>query len=424
MKLEQQIRKIIGLVREKQPEILVVGPPRSGFTLLISIINNLLARKKYKINVLRYELRSFMPDASDRVSNAIKQYFSTKAGPEDLIYSPEFQFFLGGPKWLSKANDNEARVRKYIGLRGRGDLLLILNFPKFVLNHDNVTHSHYSPGKWADDIYYNDYLKLSSVRNPIDIINSSVFSLNALTGEYIDRYTDENPDSIRDNLAKYKLTDLNFIEGLIQPLITYFTDFLAVRDKYYVMKWEDLITHPEHTISRISKFINLPIETDVAISLWSEMNLKNQTAHHRHNFRKGIIGDWKNHLLNEHLEVLKSHGFDIYLKELGYDKIEYFKKDAYTDFQKEIEKFLKQKRVYRYFEDQDLFTFAFNKSNFQSAKYEFSQIKGDNGVEVERSTINDMPLLEGLVQTVEVALESTNQIFRDIGKRNTDEIKS
>ena len=100
-----------------------------------------------------------------------------------------------------------------------GDFLAVYSLPKLVMDFDNVIHSHYEPGIWLEDPYYRDYIKFSSIRNPLDTINSAVFSINALAGEYINRYINEDTNAIRDRLALPKLTDLNFIEGLISPLL-------------------------------------------------------------------------------------------------------------------------------------------------------------------------------------------------------------
>ena len=52
----------------------------------------------------------------------------------------------------------------------------------------------------------------------------------------------------------------------------------------------------------------------------------------------------------------------------------------------------------------NLFTFAFNKSNFRSSKYDFVSFSGDNGVEIERSSIKDENLLRGFMKATEQAL--------------------
>ena len=52
-KLTRTLRKIRDRFYDEQPLLLVAGPPRSGFTLLISILNQLLSLKRFKRVPLR-----------------------------------------------------------------------------------------------------------------------------------------------------------------------------------------------------------------------------------------------------------------------------------------------------------------------------------------------------------------------------------
>ena len=239
--------------RQEQPKLMVIGPPRSGFTLLISVLHNLIRHAKLKGTPLMHELQDYIPRASDDIDRTIRDYFKSHINPDNLIISPEFRLLVGGPKWIERDKKDNAFIRKYIGIKGRGDFLAIFTLPKFAMDYYPIIHSHYKPDVWLEDPYYSDYLKLSSVRNPVDILHSSVFSINALTGEYIDRFINEDETAIRENLALYKLTDLNFIEGLIAPLLGYFKTFMKVKDRYMIMRWEDLITEPEKTINAVAK---------------------------------------------------------------------------------------------------------------------------------------------------------------------------
>lgn len=415
MNIKRLIKRILDVFRDEQPKLLVVGPPRSGFSLFISILNHLLRFKRLRRGPLGNDLNDFIPKASGDVYRAIEEYFAKHMDLDNLIISPEFKLLVGGPKWLSKDTNDLACIRKYIGIKGMGDFLAVFSLPKYVMDFYSVIHSHYEPHRWLEDPYYTDYLKFSSTRNLLDIINSSMFSLNALTGEYIDKYVNEDTNAIRDSLALYKLTDLNFIEGLIAPLLDYLKAFITIRDQYFVMRWEDLITEPEKTIFAISKAAGISVPESVPKEIWNKMKYKNQTAHHRHNFRKGIIGDWKNHLVNAHLEILKGHGFDEYLEVFGYESIQYLDKREYTPFQKTVEKYMTQGQVYDEFGDQDLFTFAFNKSNFRSSKYDFSRYASDNGtVEIERSSIKDEALLKGFMDATEKALDPITESLKAI----------
>jgi len=159
----------------------------------------------------------------------------------------------------------------------------------------------------------------------------------------------------------------------------------------------------------------IDVSSGVASGIWESMKNKNQTTHHTYNFRKGVIGDWKNHLLNEHLEILKGHGFDEFTEAFGYGKIEHLDQKDYTPFQRRVDEYVKRGKVFKEFEDPNLFTFAFNKSNFRSAKYDFVSYAGQGDVEIERSSIKDEELLKGFISVTEKVLgpikESLNAIY-------------
>jgi hypothetical protein len=321
---------------------------------------------------------------------------------------------VGGPKWLNPKNPEMAHIRKYIGIKGISDFLAVLSIPKYAMDYDRVIHSHSHPDRWLADSYYSAHIKFASIRNPLDVLNSSVFSLNALTGDYIDQNTNEDSNTIRERLGLYKYTDLNFIEGLINPLLDYLQVFVTVKDRYFVMRWEDLITDGAKTIFAISQQARLPVAESVAENLWNEMKFRNQTLHHRHNFRKGIIGDWKNHMVNEHLDIIKNHGIEEHMQELGYGKIQYLNENDYTPFQKKVAKYIHSGTVFDEFDDPDLFMFAFNKSNFRSSKYDFISYTNGGLVEIERSSIKDEVLLKGFLDAVELNLKPINESIKGI----------
>jgi hypothetical protein len=408
-KLIRTLRKIRNRFYDEQPKLLVVGPPRSGFTLLIAILNKLLNLKRFKRGPLREEMNSLIPQASKEIHRAVEEYFAKHIDIGNLVISPEFQLLVGGPKWLSKDSPEIAHVRKYIGIKGMGDFLAVLSIPKYAMDYDRVIHSHNHPDRWLTDNYYHDHIKFASGRNPIDVLNSSVFSLNALTGDYIDQNLNEDSNTIREKVGLYKLTDLNFIEGLVNPLLDYLETFVRIIDHYFIMKWEDLITEPEKTIVSISENAGLSISKIVAKKIWNDMKYKNQTAHHRHNFRKGIIGDWQNHLINEHLEIIKGYGLEEYMEVFGYGKIQYQNRKAYTPFQQKVEKYIKTGQIYNEIDDPDLFMFAFNKSNFRSKKYDFVRYTNNGLVEIERSSIKDEKLFNGFMDAVEKRLRPINE---------------
>ena len=81
------LRKVRDQFRDEQPKLLVVGAPRSGFALLISILNHLLRYNRFRRDPLRQELQSFIPRASTQVCNAIEDYFRSQLDLKDLIIS-------------------------------------------------------------------------------------------------------------------------------------------------------------------------------------------------------------------------------------------------------------------------------------------------------------------------------------------------
>jgi hypothetical protein len=414
MNIRKTLGKIKDQFREKQPTLLVVGPPRSGFTLLISILSQLIIMKSFKKIPFRNELTTFIPMVSKDIYKTIEKYFSKHIDIINLVIAPEFKLLVGGPKWLSKENREMAKVRKYVGIKGLGDFLAVLSIPKYAMDYYHVIHSHNYPNLWLKDKYYEDHIKFASIRNPIDIINSSVFSLNALTGDYIDNHLHEDANAIREKLGLYKLTDLNFLEGLINPLLDYLKSFVQIRDRYIIMKWENLIKEGGKTIFSIAESAGLSVKEVTAKKMWDKMKYKDQTADHRHNFRKGVIGDWQNHLINEHLEIIRGHGLEDYMEVFGYGKIHYQDRNNYTPFQQKVEKYIRTGKVYNEIDDQDLFMFAFNKSNFSSNKYDFVSYKKSGLVEIERSSIKDEALLNGFMEALEKTLRPINESINAI----------
>src|SRR5207247_1065249 len=140
--------------------------------------------------------------------------FSRFGITDDLVFNGEFHRLVGGPKWLDKANPKLACFRKYFGIRGQGDFLSVTSHPREVMEFYPVVHSHTAPELWLKEAYYASFAKFASVRNPIGIINSASFSLNAMASEYLQRsMPGESEDIIRQRHGLYKLTDLDFVRG-------------------------------------------------------------------------------------------------------------------------------------------------------------------------------------------------------------------
>ena len=401
---------------------LVVGAPRSGFALLASVVIHFVPYAPNKADTKQRIFNALISELGNHISTSIIQQFSAHGITNDLLYNPNFRYIVGGPKWLSDHRPDYACFRKYIGVRGMGDFTLITSHPRQVLDMDEVVHSHSDPGLWLNHPGYSDYTKFASVRNPVGILNSSVFSLNALASEYIQKFVPEALDTheMREQLALYKFTDLNFFEGLVRFLAGYLEEFIKFKDRYVLMKWEDLILEPIPTILRLAKEANINFPEEHALQLWEKIDHVNLTQAHKHNYRKGkgIVGDWKNWITNEHLAMMKLYGFDRYMIELGYGPIEFLNPMEYTPFQQKVSDHIEHNTIYREFFDPDLFMFAFNKSNLVSDKFPFRRHDWREWTQIERSIFSDEALERKIWDVAEESTGQLNAFIEDYLKRD------
>jgi hypothetical protein len=405
---------------------LVVGAPRSGFSLLISIINALLriSPNPNHPSSRRVLLARLTALTSFYTTQRYKQTFARFGIVDDLVFNGEFHLIVGGPKWLDKTDPRRACFRKYFGVRGMGDFLLVTSHPREILEHDPVIHSHSSPALWPDEPYYAASQKFTSLRNPIGIVNSASFSLNAMASEYIQRYMPgDSEDFIRQRMGLYKLTDFDVMRGLIQFLRNYLEEYLPVQDRYIVMYWEDLIEHPVKTIRGIAAALEIPCGENEAETIWRPMDHVNLLQFHKHNYRvgKGIVGDWKNSLINEHMELFREYDFDRYLGALGYPPVPTLDRRDYSPYQRLVERYVRRGEVFRNTGDADLFGFSFNKSNIDASKFGFRSFPKRNWTQVERSTLSRDDVVEAISDTAEDGCEKVNRLYARVLEADLDD---
>lgn len=395
---------------------LVVGAPRSGFALLSSVVIHFLPLVNRDIGLRQEVLNILLRGVGDSISMRIVDRFASHGINNDLLYNPNFRYMVGGPKWIPRDNQDYACFRKYIGVRGKGDFTLITRHPREVLNLDEIVHSHTDPKLWLEHPGYEEYTKFASVRSPVDILNSSVFSLNALASEYIQKFIppEKDNDTIRQDLALYKFTDIDFFEGLVKFLAGYFEEFMAVYDHYILMRWEDLIQQPIPTILRLAKESGVPITENYAADIWRKLDHVNLTQAHKHNYRvgHGIVGGWKNWITNHHLQMIKDYGLERHMVELGYGEIEFLDESRYTPFQQKVSACIDAGTIHNEFFDPDLFTFAFNKSNLVSDKFPFKRYGWREHTQIERSIFEDEALQNEIWDCAEQACGEANALLR------------
>jgi Sulfotransferase domain len=404
---------------DTDPRPIVVAAPRSGFSLLIHVANAVLARHRPPgpPDTRNRILRSLVDFCSDVATRRYQQVFERFGVLSDLVFNGEFHLLVGGPKWISSERPERAYFRKYFGVRGMGDFLLVTSHPRALLEYYPVIHSHVAPPLWLEQPCYDGCPMLTSVRNPIGIINSATFSLNAMASEYVQTFMPRvSEDFLRNRLALYKLTDLQFFRGLVTFLKSYLDQYLPVRDQFHTMRWEDLIMHPARTIQRVGAALECDLSEEQALEIWKPMDHVNLLHHHKHNYRhgKGIVGDWKNSLVNEHMNIFREYRYDDYLRELGYPPVPVLDPREYSPYQRLVAAHVGRGEVYRSTGDDNLFNYAFNKSNIDASAFNFKSYPKREWTHVERSCLNHEALVEAVSDAAERLCEDVNPLFDEV----------
>jgi hypothetical protein len=406
---------------------LVVGPPRSGFALLCSVLSELLPMDPPRLDLRQRLIAAAVRHLQFSVSRAIEATFAAAGVGDDLVFNANFRTVTGGPKWLKEDDPARACIRKYLGVRGKGDFTLVVAHPAQVLETDGLVHSHSQPRLWTELTRYREFVKFASVRNPVGIVNSALFSINALASEYIQRFLDprDDNDELRQRLALYKFTDLDFFTGIVRHYKRYFDEFLPAAGRYHVMRWEDLIERPAETIGAIAGHCGLSVEPEHALQIWRRLDHVNLTGAHKHNFRrgKGIVGDWRRWMTNRHLDIIRDHGLEETMHAFGYGPLEPLDEAAYTPFQRQLAELLASHRVFDDYGDQDLFGFAFNKSNLESSAFAFRRYDWRAHTRIERSSFVDERILMAVWDAAEAAAAELNAVLDAViaGRYATEE---
>ena len=395
---------------------MVVGPPRGGFTLLLSVLAIMYRDRGNRKPTAQEIADPYIAIAGEYIDAAIRGWFCEQVGEDRLFFNKEFSILVGGPKWITPSDEDTVCVRKYLGVKGVGDFTFLLYLPRWVLSFDEIVHSHSHPKQWLELSDYSEFTKFSSIRNPIDIIHSSVFSINALASEYIQRELRLDEHQIRRELALNKLTNPDFISGLVVFLKKYLDEFVTVSNRFdYVMRWEDLIQDPIKEIQRIAEVTGEPVSVTYAERVWGALDHRNLTRYHRHSFRRGLLNDWQFNLTNTHLKIFEEAGFGDYLQRFDYDPITYFTEDNYTADQQLIEDHIQAGKPYVENLDDDLITFAFNKTNFiPSPRFHFKHYPRQGAIEIEKSTLRDELLAIGFMERMAPVTKVVFQCLQEL----------
>ena len=369
---------------------IVVGLPRSGFSLLASILIHFFNKVPNKFDHRCSALRLFCNTFGSTISKEIISTFVDHGEYENLIFNNNFRNMMGGPIWSHDEKGRRAYFRKYIGVRNKGDFTLITSHPLEILDQYEIIHSHGPFSSWLDIPEFPNYQYFASIRNPAGIINSACHSINALASEYMQINDLRDQENIRTQLAQYKLTDLTFFDCLMRPLKSGLIDQISTHNKYYTVFWEDVVTRPIETMKKIAMDNDIKVSDMEIEQIWQTIGFRNLTGDHKHNYRvgKAYVGDEQESLTNQHIDILKANGFDDLCGELGYGKLEYYDESKYTDFQKQTSNAIDSNKVLNPLRDKHLFDLAFNKSNIDFSKFNFRSHGWQNAVRVERSSLD------------------------------------
>lgn len=389
--------------------LLVIGAPRSGFSLLISVLIEVRATAGVRPTRRQRVLRAMEGTLGRSVAERIEAAFREAGLGGKYLYNENFKRLSGGPRWLEPGG---VVFRKYLGVPGMGDFTVLTRHPAGLLEADEVVHSHTGAGAWPGLETFARHLRFASVRNPFGILNSAVFSLNVLTSEYLQRRFPPGHDAepLRQRLAEYKLTDRRFFASLASHLAREIEAYLPHRGRYTEMRWEDLIQQPPATMARLAAAAQTPVSEAAAGRIWKRIGYRNLTGAHRHNFREGHgrVGDWKRWLVDEHLEMARSAGLGPLMRELGYDPDERIDPASHTPFQRKLAAALAAGRVIDETEDRDLFTFAFNKTNIDFSQFGFRIGDWRAHTRMERSCFTDEALELRVSDAAESACAAMN----------------
>ena len=368
---------------------LIVGLPRTGFSLTASVLIHIFNLVPNKFGTRQQTIRYFCETVGQLFKVNLYRSAARCGVADDLLLNDNFANLAGGPIWNNDALGPKAYFRKYIGIKGYGDFTLLTANPIELLDQYEIVHSHGPFSSWLEPTPYIDYQRFASYRNPAAVVNSACHSINALASEYLQLFGDgEDEHKLRRDLAFYKLSDEKFFRALLSPLKRGLEDQLSTWHEFNQVQWEELVTDPRKVISWIAQTSGQNLTDGHIENIWKEIGFKNLTGAHKHNFRKGFVGDEYKTLTNEHIEIMSEMGFDTIFEQLGYEKPE-FNPKTYTDFQEIVSKSLKSKSPHDPLKDRTLFDLAFNKSNIDFEGFNFRQYDWRQHSRLERSNIDD-----------------------------------
>ena len=399
------------------PPCYVIGYPRTGFSLLLSMIAEVLTQQGHPCDDPRKRIfEPFFSDFTASINSRVLALLDSKNLASNLVFNDNFKTPLGGPNWLDDAFGRLC-VRKYIGIKDFGDMTINIALPSHLINCHRIPHSHGPLSPWLGK--NNDSPLLHTIRSPAGTINSACHSINAITSEYLQRWfpdqTETEQETIRNQLAMSKLTDLKFFEAMVQPMKTSFSDLKDNLESVNLFKLEDMLLTPIDTIIRVSSVLGISVHRSTAAQIWQRIGHRNLTQSHKHNYRPSSskFNGQLNSLTNDHMEILLDYGFEDLANSCGVQPPKKINEDDYNDFQKRASAAIKNGLILDEVLDRELYWFAFQKTNIDFSKFNFRTFGWRENTKLERTNITNDDLLFGIWDIFESETEKLNNSIKN-----------
>jgi len=81
---------------------LVIGAPRSGFVLCLSVLQHLVTLFPPKGDLRQGVLNLFVSGLNDVIASGIRGVFARHGMADKMVYNGNFQQLRGGPSWLRR----------------------------------------------------------------------------------------------------------------------------------------------------------------------------------------------------------------------------------------------------------------------------------------------------------------------------------
>lgn len=123
----------------------------------------------------------------------------------------------------------------------------------------------------------------------------------------------------RDVMLSYSIMKkVPSILGFMKYSLQNWIDNVTYWKNYDYIKYEDIIKNYDGTIKKISEYINKKPSHLKDVRITSISDQKNDIKYSHREFRKGIIGDYKNYFNQQELDFFNSKCYNL-MKELKYD---------------------------------------------------------------------------------------------------------